>query len=119
MNTKESLECVENEIIKYQVELKQSIFDEILCSGILYGSALSSAFLYSILIENNDFEALPYAVAFLIASLFSYRNHSRFSYNEEIDILKELKQIKRKIMLGDNPLENMTKDEFEKKLVKK
>ena len=119
MNNKEALECVKFEILKYKEELKESFFDEVLNSGVIYGSSLSSAFLYSIFNDENKFKALPYAIAVLISSLISLKNHNKYSCNEEKQILKELKKIKRKIMIGNNPLENMTKDEFSKSLVKK
>lgn len=119
MNNKEALKCVKDEIKNYQMEIKESILDELLNSGIIYGSSLSSAFLYSLVNDESKFIALPYAIAVLISSIISLKIHNKYSCDEEIAKLKELKNLKRKIMLGHNPLENITKDEFGKILTKK
>ena len=118
MTDKEALECVRDEIIKYKEELKQNIFDEIVGSGVIFGSTLSSAYFISVITDENKFKALPYAVAVLISSLISLKNHDRYARSEdEKNGLKELKKLKRKIINGSNPLENIEKEDFNKYLI--
>lgn len=119
MNDKEALKCVKYEILRYQNELKENIFDEILGSSVIYGSTLSSAYFFSILTDENKFKALPYTVAILISSLVSLKNHNKYARSEEEkNTLKQLKKLKRDIIMGNNPFEDVPKEDFNKYLIK-
>lgn len=113
MNDKEALYCVEKEIIKYRQELFVNIFDEILGDGVIYGSALSSAYIYSLVSDEKNFVALPYTIAILVASIISLKSHDKYSHSDcEKNMLKKLKILKRNIINGNNPLGNIEVKEF-------
>ena len=119
MNNELALECVKKEIIKYKLELRDSIIDEILGSSVIYGSTLSSAFIYSILRSETEFKALPYTVAILVSSIISLKNHYKYASSlDEKNTLIKLKKIRKSIISGANPFEDIEVEQFPDSLSK-
>ena len=119
MTDKEALECVKKAISDYKRLIKHNLLDEIIGNSVYYGSSLSMAYFYSLFNSENKYKMLPYSIAFLVSSLICLKKHNgEDSIDEDKKILKNLKSLKKQIIFGHNPLENVEKDEFNKSLVK-
>lgn len=120
MNDKEALYYIKREIIKYKKELTENVLDEMIGNSVIYGSTLSSACIYSLLTENNKYPGLPYAIAVLLASLMSLKNHNIYSSSDkERKIIRELKKMKQIIVKGNNFLRDIEPTQFDDYINKK
>ena len=116
MNNKEALECVNKELKIYNEDLLTNIHDEIVSNGVYFGSSFSIAYLVHLLSDRIDFNQMILP-ALIIPIVITIKNHSLYSRDINTkNNIRFLKRIKKDIIQGYNPFENIEKDDFSKEL---
>lgn len=116
MNDKEALTCLDRELKKYRDDLIANIHSEIIGDGIYFGSSFSIAYLSHLLFDKISFNQtiIP---AIVIPTIISIKNHSTYARSNEVkQNIKFLKSLKKEIINGSNPFEDVSKEAFSKVL---